>query len=968
MRVLSLADSETLVLTNYHDDAIKELSLGSTADITADAVPIDEARAVIYAETAPTRTKYLWITDTATGLSLSYIVAQINNKGDNLYEIIAYTAIYLLDAIKLPAKYYNNVSIQTALEDVKTDGVSFYCDSLIAEKSITGYCQEQTARERLQQFCWGVGGYVSCADWGLVKVLSISESTTATFAKSDIYEFPTITNDDEVSKINLSVHTYTAGGGGGDTVKDGDGNTYSHTVEIISKTNTSATGVLGKELNIETATLINSTNAQETLNRCALLFFNSATWDGQTVFKNVTPGERVIVQDRQGRNYKGYVYGAQYIFGKGMGISLTIKQTAVGIELDAPTNLKLRADYYPPTPADRGYYELMWDTVANADKYVVEKNTGKGWQTLGTSLVNWKAVIAPLDEYVPTIKYRVQAIDTTGNYGDSPYSAAFTVNYHKVTRNLKNVSCYNKQLSIPDGYSFWDEVYPTGSNRIYAAQWDLHVGGADKKSTGTISADNDKLEIDCPNVTGDVLLSVNASLSPLEALPTPTPTITGNVIMWEAITGASSYMMMTGGGLVKSVMGHSYDLELWSELPTGTNYINVKAVSGVSTATDSLWSAAVAWTKKGKLPTPVATVYGDKLSWNKIAGAGEYVITYKNTATGETAGTYNLSSLYATTTITISAVGNYTATVKAIADPDYGYADSDESAAVPFIVTGSKLATPTATWTERTSTLSWNSIAGANGYKVTVKYNAAAYYEYYAQGTTQQIDTSKLTDIGSYYAEVKALAAPSPFDSSASNPVLVYQKAQSKLKTPVITLSGTTISWSKIPNNSGYQLNITSSAGALTPLTFSNTELTEYNLARLGFTSGTYTITLTAKGTDDGDYADSDPSNAVIYDASAGGKLPAPTNVKTGGNTVEGEVGTLTWDGVAHNSGYKINADIVSATSTMNINWRVGTDVTKTDLEQFDVGTWLITVKALGTGSYTDSDESDPVTYIVTSA
>ena len=71
---------------------------------------------------------------------------------------------------------------------------------------------------------------------------------------------------------------------------------------------------------------------------------------------------------------------------------------------------------------------------------------------------------------------------------------------------------------------------------------------------------------------------------------------------------------------------------------------------------------------------------------------------------------------------------------------------------------------------------------------------------------------------------------------------------------------------------------------------------------------------------------------------------------------------------MAHNSGYKINADIVSATSTMNINWRVGTDVTKTDLEQFDVGTWLITVKALGTGSYTDSDESDPVTYIVTSA
>ena len=275
--------------TVYDSSVIESLSVTQNADIMADIVPIDTAICRIRSET-PLVAEYMDVDDNTgiTGRPLSplvapighYVVKQINNLGNNLYEIQGYSLVYRLDTPKVPAKYYNGVSLSVALKDVEKNangsfGVTYNVDTALSGKTITGYCPEQTARERLQQFCWAVGGYVSCACSALINILAIPSTVQGTVPKSKISAFPAVANEDEVARVNLTVHTYTAGTSGDDIVIDADGNKYVHTTSTLTMANTALTGVSNREISVDNATLVNSSNAQATLLRMASVYFNS---------------------------------------------------------------------------------------------------------------------------------------------------------------------------------------------------------------------------------------------------------------------------------------------------------------------------------------------------------------------------------------------------------------------------------------------------------------------------------------------------------------------------------------------------------------------------------------------------------------------------------------------------------------------------------------------------------------------
>lgn len=130
-------------------------------------------------------------------------------------------------------------------------------------------------------------------------------------------------------------------------------------------------------------------------------------------------------------------------------------------------------------------------------------------------------------------------------------------------------------------------------------------------------------------------------------------------------------------------------------------------------------------------------------------------------------------------------------------------------------------------------------------------------------------------------------------DSAASNEV-TYQITE-KLATPVVTISGSIISWELVPNASGYLI---SYAGAASGVQSVSAGTSSYDLEGLLSTSGTYTVTVTAKGT--GDYVNSDPSNTVTYTNQE--QLATPQNVAADGTTVS-------WDPVEHAETYDIYVD-----------------------------------------------------------
>lgn len=434
--------------TVYDSSVIESLSATQNADIMADIVPIDTAICRIRSET-PLVAEYMDVDDNTgiTGRPLSplvapighYVVKQINNLGNNLYEIQGYSLVYRLDTPKVPAKYYNGVSLAVALKDVEKNangsfGVTYNVDTALSGKTITGYCPEQTARERLQQLCWAVGGYVSCACSALINILTIPSTAQGTVPKSEIYAFPTVANEDEVARINLTVHTYTAGTSGDDIVVDADGNKYVHTTSTLTMANTALTGVSNREISVDNATLVNSSNAQATLLRMASVYFNSGTWYGTTTPQGYIPGQMVQAEDRDGQKRQGYISALTYSFGKGAATTMELKQSVSISGLPAPvlsvtsTNETLWITSSDDRVTSFMLYDndtlihtftqlstptasitngtMSWNSITNADGYIV--NAVKDGETQSKSVtetsINLSAWLTEAGTYSLTVK------------------------------------------------------------------------------------------------------------------------------------------------------------------------------------------------------------------------------------------------------------------------------------------------------------------------------------------------------------------------------------------------------------------------------------------------------------------------------------------------------------------------------------------------------------------------------------
>ena len=434
--------------TVYDSSVIESLSVTQNADIMADIVPIDTAICRIRSET-PLVAEYMDVDDNTgiTGRPLSplvapighYVVKQINNLGNNLYEIHGYSLVYRLDTPKVPAKYYNGVSLSVALKDVEKNangsfGVTYNVDTELSGKTITGYCPEQTARERLQQFCWAVGGYVSCACSALINILAIPSTVQGTVPKSKIYAFPAVANEDEVARVNLTVHTYTAGTSGDDIVIDADGNKYVHTTSTLTMANTALTGVSNREISVDKATLVNSSNAQATLLRMASVYFNSGTWHGTTTPQGYIPGQMVQTEDRDGQMQKGYISAMTYSFGKGAATTMELKQSVSIAGLPAPvlsvtstdetlwitssddrvtsfmlydndTLIHTFTQLSTPT-ASITNGTMSWNSITNADGYIVNavKDGATQSKSVTETSINLSAWLTEAGTYSLTVK------------------------------------------------------------------------------------------------------------------------------------------------------------------------------------------------------------------------------------------------------------------------------------------------------------------------------------------------------------------------------------------------------------------------------------------------------------------------------------------------------------------------------------------------------------------------------------
>jgi len=246
--------------------------------------------------------------------------------------------------------------------------------------------------------------------------------------------------------------------------------------------------------------------------------------------------------------------------------------------------------------------------------------------------------------------------------------------------------------------------------------------------------------------------------------------------------------------------------------------------------------------------------------------------------------------------------------------------------------------------------LKWNAVVGARGYRVLVDnkgYDTSAAQLQFALRTAQD----QLQSGQTYTLRVRALGQQGESQDSGMSESVVWNDLDTgnqkpPLQTPSLSLSGTVLSWTTVPNSTGYTLKQDGVESTLDSTT------TQKDLSNLPYGSYTFAVRANADGVD---YDNSQWSNNVtyVYDNPTAQKLPTPTNVRVVGTTLQ-------WDTVAAASGYVVEISGAS-TSTQNTSSNLYSLQSLTA-----VGTYTLKVKAKGDGAnYNDSDLSASVQYIV---
>ncbi|MDE7385426.1 MAG: hypothetical protein K2M84_06680, partial [Anaeroplasmataceae bacterium] len=245
---------------------------------------------------------------------------------------------------------------------------------------------------------------------------------------------------------------------------------------------------------------------------------------------------------------------------------------------------------------------------------------------------------------------------------------------------------------------------------------------------------------------------------PIPQLEAPNLKIEGNVVTWEAVPNADSYLVHIEGELVnnnvslveeETIKSTTYTIE---PIGKGTYYAKVKAVSNNQQKyTDSDFSKNVRYICSKFDPiviaAPVLKLEGNVVRWDMVPFADAYIVNINGVDLEEQGGNKYI--------ITSTEPGDYVIKVKAIA---YGAEDDDElenstySEPITYTISAQEpttLATPTLTLSE--NIVSWEKVENADGYIVFL--NGTALEE-----QTETSYTIGVEEDGDYEVAVKAIS------------------------------------------------------------------------------------------------------------------------------------------------------------------------------------------------------------------
>lgn len=373
---------------------IENLKFDPSADITGTSVEINQFSASIKTSDTINFGDYAYLYDDKGTLWAKYWITTVEQVNDGFTDIVAQSLILLLERFTLPAKMYSSTPIATVLSDIfgSAPKAVYSLDSSFSSTTVTGYCKEQTARERLQWLVFTIGAYIQTCFTDEILIKPVTEGNT--FIPQDkVFYRPTISYADFVTSVKVRAYSYKSGtpASTDEYVQVGD-TYYIQTYQDFELKNqevpeTAATNVI----EVNDCTLVNTDNADEILSRLGKYYFKrtqvrfDALDDGSYL-----PAQEVTVPlNTKTRAATGYISECSFSFGHAQKAQITLRQsdTITTVELiitytGLDTTLGQKTYHFPA-----GYHYSVenpyFDTTIGDKRYVFYPDNEKAEGTMG---------------------------------------------------------------------------------------------------------------------------------------------------------------------------------------------------------------------------------------------------------------------------------------------------------------------------------------------------------------------------------------------------------------------------------------------------------------------------------------------------------------------------------------------------------------------------------------------------------
>lgn len=306
------------------------LSFDPQTDITGSELVINQFSADIITQDDITSGVPAFLYDDSDTLWASYWLVEAIRINTETVQIIAQSKMIFLDRKAMSAKYYGGITAANAIAEVFAGiDTQYELDPSVENISITGFCPEQTARERLQWIVFVIGAYVRTYFTDKIEIRLIDDTETV-IPKERTYWKPAIRYGNYVTGVRITAYSYVPGTPQTTDKWVTDGTVYYiQTTQDYTLVNPNLPPDTPENMiTVKDVSLVNPANVAGLLSQLARYYFKRIEADLDAIDNGeYIPGDKVLGYADDRMLLEGYIKSATFSFGLQSKAQLHIMQT-----------------------------------------------------------------------------------------------------------------------------------------------------------------------------------------------------------------------------------------------------------------------------------------------------------------------------------------------------------------------------------------------------------------------------------------------------------------------------------------------------------------------------------------------------------------------------------------------------------------------------------------------------------------